>query len=84
MEACSLIDENEIYTSFKKIIKPSDSTIVLYSGVWSFINKINFKKDIAKKLLDIIEKVVTPDRTLILPSFSSNSFLKNFKFDLKN
>ena len=84
MEVCSLIDENEIYTSFKKIIKPSDSTIVLYSGVWSFINKINFKKDIAKKLLDIIEKVVTPDRTLILPSFSSNSFLKNSKFDLKN
>ena len=48
-----LIDEEEIYISFKKVIKPSDTTIVLYSGIWSFINKISFRKKIGKKILDI-------------------------------
>jgi aminoglycoside 3-N-acetyltransferase len=83
MEDYRLIDEKEIYNSFNKIIKKTDTTIVLYSGVWSFINKIHFKKDIGKKILDIVEKIVTPNRTLILPSFSSGSFIKNLKFDLK-
>jgi len=83
MEGYRLLDENEIYASFRKIIKPTDTTIVLYSGVWSFINKVSFKKDLGKKILNIVEKIVTPDRTLILPSFSSDIFLKNLKFDLK-
>lgn len=83
MEDYKLIDEKEIYNSFKKVIKPSDTTIVLYSGVWSFINKINFKSNIEKKILDIIENLVTPKRTLIIPSFSSGTFDKEKKFDLK-
>lgn len=84
MEVSRLIDENEIHSSFKKIIKPSDNTIVLYSGIWSFINKISFRKNISKKILDIIEEIVTPNRTLIIPSFSAETFLKNNKFDIKN
>ena len=83
MEDYRLIDEKEIYNSFKKVIKPTDTSIVLYSGIWSFINKINFKKNIGKKILDIIENLVTPKRTLIIPSFSSNDFLRENKFDLK-
>ena len=83
MEVSRLIDENEIHSSFKKIIKPSDNTIVLYSGIWSFINKISFRKNISKKILDIIEEIVTPNRTLIIPSFSAETFLKNNKFDIK-
>ena len=83
MEDYRLIDEKEIYNSFKKVIKPSDTTIVLYSGIWSFINKINFKKNIGKKILDIVENLVTPKRTLIIPSFSSGVFNKENKFDLK-
>ena len=78
-----LIDEEEIYISFKKVIKPSDTTIVLYSGIWSFINKISFRKKIGKKILDIVEDIVTPDRTLIIPSFSSEVFTRELKFDLK-
>ena len=50
MEDYRLIDEKEIYNSFKKVIRPTDTTIVLYSGIWSFINKINFKKNIGKKI----------------------------------
>ncbi len=83
MEDYRLIDEKEIYNSFKKVIKPTDTTIVLYSGIWSFINKINFKKNIGKKILDIVENLVTPKRTLIIPSFSSDAFLRENKFDLK-
>lgn len=84
MEVSRLIDENQIHSSFKKIIKASDNTIVLYSGIWSFINKISFKKNISKKILDIIEEIVTPNRTLIIPSFSAETFLKNNNFDIKN
>ena len=47
-----------------------------------FINKINFKK-YRKKILDIVENLVTPKRTLIIPSFSSDAFLRENKFDLK-
>ena len=83
MEDYRLIDEKEIYNSFKKVIKPTDTSIVLYSGIWSFINKINFKKNIGKKILDIVENLVTPKRTLIIPSFSSYDFLRENKFDLK-
>tara|TARA_Y100000816_G_C26101580_1_gene583994 strand:- start:1281 stop:2120 length:840 start_codon:yes stop_codon:yes gene_type:complete len=77
------ISEKLLNDSFKKIIKDEDEVIVLYSGIWSFINKINFKKNIGKKILDIIENIVTPKRTLILPSFSSEAFKKENKFDLK-
>ena len=80
MEDYRLIDEKEIYNSFKKVIRPTDTTIVLYSGIWSFINKINFKKNIGKKILDIVENLVTPKRTLIIPSFSSDTFLRENKF----
>ena len=84
MEDYRLIDEKEIYNSFKKVIKPTDTTIVLYSGIWSFINKINFKKNIGKKILDIVENLVTPKRTLIIPSFSSDTFLRENKYRKKD
>jgi aminoglycoside N3'-acetyltransferase len=77
------IDENFIYNHLKKIIKKEDKVIVVYSGVWSFINKLSFKKNIAKKILNIIERVVTKKRTLVLPAFSANSFIKSKKFFLK-
>jgi aminoglycoside N3'-acetyltransferase len=83
MGAYNLIDENLIYKNFKKIIKNDDEVIVLYSGLWSFINQLSFKKNIAKKILDIIEEVVTRNRTLVLPAFSSNIFLETGNFFLK-
>ena len=84
MEESELIDENEIYKGFEKVISRKDKVIVLYSGIWSFIDKLKFKKNLGKKILDIVENIVTPKRTLILPSFSANAFLKKKIFDIKS
>ena len=60
--------------------------IVLYSGIWSFIKKINFNinspKQIPEVILDIIEKKIGTNRTLFLPSFSGESFSKKKYFSI--
>lgn len=75
-----MITEEEIYQSFQSVIKKNDKVIILYSGLWQFINNLPFKKKISSNLLTIIEKIVTKNRTLILPSFSSQIFTKKTKF----
>jgi len=79
-----MVNENDFFNAFESVISPKDKVIVLYSGISSFITDIKFKKkNIPKTLLCIVEKIVTKKRTLILPSFSANSFLKEKKFDIK-
>ena len=78
------IDEKLFLQSLKFLIRPEDKVIVLYSGIWSFVNNLDFKnKNIADIMLKILEKFVTKKRTLILPSFSDQSVVKNncFKID---
>ena len=78
-----LICEDEIIKSFNSVIKDNDKVIVLYSGLWSFIFNINFnKKKIPNYLLEIIEKIVSKKRTLVLPAYSGDSFLKNKEFHI--
>ena len=77
------ITEIDIIKSFKEVLLKDDKVIVLYSGLWSFIFNVKFKKkNISKTILKIIEKIVTQKRTLILPAFSGNEFLKKGKFEL--
>ena len=79
------IDENVFLESLKTLIKPEDKVVVLYSGIWSFANNLNFKKkSITKTMLEILEKFVTNKRTLILPSFSNQFVIKNNYFNLDN
>lgn len=79
-----MIAEKDIFKAFSEVISEKDEVVVIYSGIFSFISKISFKtKKIPEKILNIIEEIVTKKRTLILPSFSANSFLKNYKFDIK-
>ena len=79
-----MVNEEDIRKAFSEVISEVDEVVVLYSGISNFIADINFKKkNIAKTLLNIIEKIITKKRTLILPSFSANSFLKEKKFDIK-
>tara|TARA_B100000989_G_C19428130_1_gene421744 strand:+ start:48 stop:860 length:813 start_codon:yes stop_codon:yes gene_type:complete len=77
------INEESIKSAFEKVILKKDKVIILYSGVWSFINKLEFKNDIGKKILQIVESVVTKERTLIIPSFSAENFIKSKKFNIK-
>jgi aminoglycoside N3'-acetyltransferase len=79
-----MLNEKDFYKAFEEVISKEDEVIVLYSGISNFIFNIKFKNtNIPKTLLNILEKVVTKNRTLILPSFSANSFLKENKFDIK-
>ena len=78
-----LINEKDIIQAFNAVIKKKDKVIVLYSALWSFIFNIRFKeKNISRKILELIEKLVTKKRTLILPAFSGESFLKKKEFHL--
>lgn len=79
-----MLHEEDFYKAFKEVISKKDKVIVIYSGISNFIFDIKFKnKNIPKTLLDILEKIVTKNRTLILPAFSANVFLKKNKFDIK-
>jgi aminoglycoside N3'-acetyltransferase len=79
-----MLNEKDFYKAFNEVITKKDEVIVLYSSIYNFIFNIKFtSKNIPKTLLDILEKITTKSRTLILPAFSANSFLKENRFDIK-
>lgn len=79
-----MLNEKDFFRAFEEVISKEDEVIVLYSGISNFIFDIKFKKkNIPETLMNILEKITTKKRTLILPSFSANSFLKENKFDIK-
>ena len=83
MKSKHLITEDDFIKAFNKVIKKEDKVIVLYSGLWSFIFNIRFKdKDISKKLLELIENLISKERTLLLPAFSGEEFIDKKKFHL--
>ena len=81
-----MIDEDFFLKSLDEVIDKNDEIIVLYSGIWTFINKINFKLkkkiSIPSKILDLIELKVGKNRTLIMPSFSGGLFNEKKIFDI--
>ena len=78
-----LINEDDFVEAFNKVIKKDDKVIVLYSGLWSFIFNIKFKdKNIPKKILELLENLITKERTLLLPAFSGEEFINKKKFHL--
>ena len=79
-----MLNEKDFYRAFDEVISKKDKVIVVYSSIYNFIFNIKFKsKNIPKTLLDILEKLITKNRTLILPAFSASSFLTENKFDIK-
>jgi len=81
-----MITEKDFLHSLDEVIEKKDKIIVLYSGLWTFINKINFniKKNnqIPTRVLELIEKKVGKKRTLLLPSFSGKEFQRKKFIDL--
>ena len=82
-----MINEKAFLKALDEVIEKEDKIIVLYSGLWTFIHKVNFKvkniKGIPAKILDLIEYKVGKKRTLILPSFSGSQFHRQKKiFDI--
>ena len=78
-----MISRNDFLKSLGQVVNKNDKIIVIYSGLSSFLNKFSFKKKLVSEILTLIERFVGNERTLILPSFSAESFLKSKKFDLK-
>lgn len=83
------INESHFEKIIEEIIEKKDEVIVLYSGIWSFINKIDFlsKKKITKIpeiILNIIEKKIGNNRILFLPSFTGNLFHKKKFINITN
>ena len=79
-----MITKNDLVKSLGQVINKNDKIIVIYSGISSFLNKFSFNKNLTSEILNIIENFVSRKRTLILPSFSAECFIKSKKFDLKN
>jgi aminoglycoside N3'-acetyltransferase len=79
------IDESIFLEALKSLIKTEDKVIVLYSGIWTFANNLNFKNtNIAKVMLEILEKFVSSNRTLILPSFSDQFVIQHNYFKINS
>ena len=78
-----MITKKDFVESLRQVINKNDKVIVIYSGFSNFLNKFSYKSDLIPEILNLIEKFVTKDRILILPSFSANDFVKSKKFDLK-
>lgn len=78
-----IINKNYIIDKLYKVIDNSDEVIIFYSGIWSFINYLDFlPKDIPGTFLNILEEFVGKNRTIVFPAFTSNEFVKTKKFDI--
>ena len=70
----NLITKEVIFDSFQKVIKKKDKVVLLYSGLWSLINKLEFKKNIGKNFLNILEEIVGKKKNFSTPFFFRNKF----------
>ena len=81
-----MIKEIDFIKSLDEVIEKKDKVIVIYSGLWTFIDKLNFiykhKNQIPNLILQIIEKKVGKKRLLLLPSFSGKEIQKKKFFDI--
>ena len=67
-----MISKKEFIKSLSQVIKKKDKIIVIYSNTSQFLNKFEYSNKLVPEILDLIENFVTKNRTLILPSFSTN------------
>tara|TARA_Y100000590_G_scaffold455840_1_gene605220 strand:+ start:317 stop:1180 length:864 start_codon:yes stop_codon:yes gene_type:complete len=77
------INRDTFIENLKEVISKDDEIIVFYTGIWSFINFLDIpNKKIPFVLLNAIEEAVGRKKTLVFPSFTSESFIKTKKFDI--
>ena len=79
-----MISKKEFIKSLKEVIKTEDEVIVIYSNASNLLSKLKYNKKLIAQILDLIENFISKNRTLILPSFSANNFIRTGKFDLKS
>jgi len=78
------IDKNYIIENLEKVINDKDEVIIFYIGIWTFIRYLNINSvNLAEEFIKIIEEFLGEKKTIILPSFTANEFVKTKKFDIK-
>ena len=79
-----MIDEKEFESIIEKVISNDDRVIVLYSGIWSFINKLKFKtknvNNIPKIILNILEKKIKKKKLFLSQRLQVKFFPKKKLF----
>ena len=82
-----MIKEKDFKIALDQVIKDDDDVIVLYSGIYSFINNLNFDTKstvkLPERILKLIEEKVGKKRTLFLPSFTGKFYNKFGFYDIK-
>ena len=77
------INKNFILDNLNDVIDNKDQVIIFYSGIWSFVQHLDFKPtEIGINLLNILEEYIGDNRTIIFPSFTANEFIKSKIFDI--
>ena len=75
-----MINEKNFESIIDEVIDNNDKIIVLYSGIWTFIDKLEFNDNkiinIPKILLSIFEKKIGKKRTLFIPAFTGKIYSK--------
>jgi aminoglycoside N3'-acetyltransferase len=76
------VSEKDVRVALEEVISPDDEIVCVLSRIWTIARILEWDiKEIPVRLLDVIEDVVGPDRTLVLPSFYT-AFAKERAFDL--
>ena len=83
MKIQKLIDKKLIFACLDEVIRPEDSVIIFYVGIWPFIHQLNLKdKNVCRGFLRILENYIGNKRTMLFPSFTSKEFFSLNKFDV--
>lgn len=78
----SALTERDFRRALEAVIPPQDDVVVIYSGIWTFGHRFAWDTtELPDRLLDIIDDVVGPDRTLLYPTFTSD-FVQTRRYDL--
>jgi len=78
------LTETEIAELLGRVIPADDDVVVVFSGVWTFAHRLTFPPaETGDQLLDVLQDVVGPDRTLVLPAYTFLDFARTRTFDLK-
>ncbi len=77
-----MISKKDFINSLDQVINKKDKIIVIYSGISSFLHKFSLERNTVQEVLTLIENFIGKQRTLILPSFSADHFVKTKKFDI--
>ena len=67
----SLISPSEFRRRFDEVIDSADKVIVVYSGVWTFAEKLDVpRRDFARVVIEQLMESVGSHRTLLLPAYT--------------